>query len=358
MLPSVGLQPAKPKLVRSGLFQRQYKQPIRGTHNDVASASPVIGPLTVKGSRTSTTTSMTTRTCAEHVEPGECVESIEPVKRVGPILKYRGSKWRLAPWILQHFPSPTSYTTYIEPYFGSGAVFFTKPPSKYEILNDISGEVVNLFRVVRDHGPALAALVQMTPWARAEYEASYTASNAPVTSHCDERLEAARRFLVRCWQAQHLDFTRQTAWPHQGSKAHSSTTALWAKLPDRLLHSIARLKTAEIECRPATELIARNARPEVLLYVDPPYVLTTRGRRRLYVQEMSDGEHAELLDLLDAHSGPVVLSGYPNALYDQRLCLSAHRGRWTRFEANAIAEGGGRRTEVLWVKGKRANHND
>lgn len=259
---------------------------------------------------------------------------------IGPILKYRGSKWRLASWILQQFPSPTSYTTYIEPFFGSGAVFFTKPPSKHEILNDISGDVVNLFRVLREHGQALAALIQMTPWARAEYEASY----APVNSVCDERLEAARRFLVRCWQAQHLDFTRQTAWCHQGSKAHSSTTALWAKLPERLLQTIERLKTAEIECRPATELIARNARPEVLLYVDPPYVLATRGRRRLYFQEMSDEEHANLLELLDAHPGSVVLSGYANALYDERL------RHWKRLEAAAIAEGGGRRTEVLWVK--------
>lgn len=265
-------------------------------------------------------------------------------ERVGPILKYRGSKWRLAPWILEHFPSPTTYTTYIEPFFGSGAVFFTKPPSRHEILNDISGEVVNVFRILREHGHALAALIQMTPWARAEYEASYEASYAPVNSLCDERLEAARRFLVRCWQAQHLDFTRHTAWRHQGAKTNSSTTALWAKLPDRLVHTIARLKMAEIECCPAAELIARNARTDVLLYVDPPYMLTTRGRRRLYVQEMSDAEHAALLEALDAHPGPVVLSGYAHPLYDTRL------SHWRRFETASVAEGGGQRTEVLWVK--------
>lgn len=257
-----------------------------------------------------------------------------------PILKYRGSKWRLAPWILQHFPAPTTYTTYLEPYFGSGAVFFCKPPSQYEILNDISGEVVNLFRVLREHGPALAALVEMTPWARSEYDASY----APICSSCEDRLEAARRFLVRCWQAQYLDFSRHTAWRHQGPKAHSSTTALWAKLPERLLQAVVRLKTAEIECRPALDLIATHRRQDVLLYVDPPYVLATRGRRHLYLQEMSDADHLQLLDALETHPGPVVLSGYAHPLYDQRL---AH---WARDEAPAIAEGGGRRTEVLWVK--------
>lgn len=258
----------------------------------------------------------------------------------GPILKYRGSKWRLAPWILRHFPASATYTTYIEPYFGSGAVFFRKPPSKYEILNDLSGDVVNLFRVLREHGRALAALVQMTPWARQEYDASYV----PICSSCEDRLETARRFLVRCWQAQHLDFTRHTAWRHQGPNSHSSSTGLWAKLPERLVQTIDRLKPAEIECRPALDLIRRHARPEALLYVDPPYVLETRGRRKLYLREMSNADHLELLEALDAHPGPVALSGYPSALYDQRL---AH---WRRFEASAVAEGGGKRTEVLWVK--------
>src|SRR5690349_21069220 len=101
-------------------------------------AEPLTTALSVATSReTSITNSADSGSNAERFE------------RIGPVLKYRGSKWRLAPWILQHFPSPASYTTYIEPYFGSGAVFFTMPPSKHEILNDISGEVVNLFRVIR-----------------------------------------------------------------------------------------------------------------------------------------------------------------------------------------------------------------
>ncbi|MGH2503443.1 MAG: DNA adenine methylase [Ktedonobacterales bacterium] len=258
----------------------------------------------------------------------------------GPVLKYRGSKWRLAPWILRHFPAPSTFTTYIEPYFGSGAVFFAKSPSKHEILNDLSGEVVNLFRVLREHGQALAALIQMTPWARAEYDASFDACYTA----CDEHLEAARRFLVRCWQAQHLDFTRRTAWRHCGRDTHSSTTALWQKLPTRLLEAVARLQQAEIECLPALEVIARHQHAHVLLYVDPPYVLATRGRRRLYEHELSDAEHEALLAALNAHPGPVILSGYAHPLYDERL---AH---WTRDEAPAVAEGGGRRTEVLWVK--------
>jgi len=314
---------------------------------------------------------------AARLVPSPIVPVVTPPRQLsGPVLKYRGSKWRLASWILDHFPTPDTYTTYIEPFFGSGAVFFTKPPSKHEILNDINGDVVNFFRVLREHAHALAALIQMTPWARAEYDASYAPARCPcfvvscsggvdpatgtsgggcktcgncrscmtTALTCDDRLEAARRFVVRCWQAQHLDLTRHTVWRHNGPRAHSSTTSLWAKVPERLLAAAERLKRAEIECRPALELIARHARPDVVLYVDPPYVLSTRGRRRLYTKELSDAEHVALLEALDAHPGPVVLSGYTSRLYDTRL---AH---WRRYETGSVAEGGGARTEVLWVK--------
>lgn len=284
--------------------------------------------------------------------PGGRAPTAEPVVESvshssGPVLKYRGSKWRLAPWIIRQFPA---HRTYIEPYFGSGAVFFTKPPSRHEIINDLSGDVINLFRMLRERGSELAALIAMTPWARAEYEASYAVCGdeddnplAAVYRTLDP-LEAARRFLVRCWQAAHLDFSRHTIWRHQGPAAHSSTTALWAKLPGRLRWAVERLKDAEIECVPALELIARNNRPDVLLYVDPPYVLSTRQRRRLYEHEMSDADHAELLEALDRHSGAVVLSGYPHPLYERRLA------QWRRIEAASIAEGGGKRIEVLWIK--------
>jgi DNA adenine methylase len=79
---------------------------------------------------------------------------------IKPILKYLGAKWNCASWIISHFPA---HAHYVEPYFGSGAVFFNKQPAKHEVINDLSGDVVNLFRVIRDSAPDLAALIEMTP---------------------------------------------------------------------------------------------------------------------------------------------------------------------------------------------------
>src|SRR5258708_9224550 len=86
---------------------------------------------------------------------------------IKPVLKYPGAKWRLADWIIQHLPP---HKMYIEPFLGSGAIFFNKKPSEFELLNDRDGDVVNLFRVMRDSGQELAERIELTPWARSEYE--------------------------------------------------------------------------------------------------------------------------------------------------------------------------------------------
>lgn len=111
---------------------------------------------------------------------------------IAPVLKYPGAKWRLAVWILERMPP---HEQYVEPFFGSGAVFFRKQPSRLETINDLDGDVVNLFRVIREAPEELAAAAWATPWAREEYEASYERPGGL------DPAERARRFLVRCWQS-------------------------------------------------------------------------------------------------------------------------------------------------------------
>ncbi len=262
-------------------------------------------------------------------------------ERVKPVLKYPGSKWQVAPWIVRHFPS---HRFYCEPFFGSGAVFFTMQSSEYEVINDRSASVVNLFRVLREHGPELAAAIELTPWARDEYEASYYVTG--------DSFEDARRFLVRCWQAHGTRPSHRTGWRNRGSVDGGATTALWNQLPGRMLALVERLKHAEIENRPALEIITRYADDRgCLLYCDPPYVLDTRSGRKIYEDEMTDADHVALLDALEQHRGPVVLSGYANPLYDERLRY------WQRVEFPALAEKGQVRLEVLWLNAQARQAN-
>lgn len=259
-----------------------------------------------------------------------------------PVLKYPGSKATLAPWIVQHFPA---HTHYLEPYCGSAAVFFAKPPSEHEILNDLNSSIVNLFRMLRNRAQTeeLARLIELTPWSEEEFvdcECSYEDGPDPV--------ENARRFLVRCWMAHGVRFrggNGRQGFKHNGLSGHQYPALRWLDVPDRLLATVERLRGVEIRHKPAIELIVAYNHPDCLIYADPPYVRSTRNDR-YYTHEMTNDEHLALLDVLDGHSGPVVLSGYAHPLYDERL---AH---WQRMTAPAVAEHGRERTEVLWLNAK------
>lgn len=93
------------------------------------------------------------------------------------ILKYPGAKWRIADWIISHFPP---HKVYLEPFFGSGACFFNKVPAYIETINDLDGDIVNLFKVCREHPQELAQLINLTPFARDEFQNCYERSNNPI----------------------------------------------------------------------------------------------------------------------------------------------------------------------------------
>ena len=257
-----------------------------------------------------------------------------PAAEVKPVLKYAGAKWRLADWIIDHFPQ---HEIYLEPFFGSGAVFFRKPPARLETINDLDGNVVNLFRVLREEPEQLAALIELTPWARDEYYSSYEKTGEP--------LEDARRFLVRCWQAFGTMTAARTGWRHSATGRSPVMPRQWCGLPERLSAAAWRLKDAQIENMDAEQLIKKYNDPRCLIYADPPYTPETR-RKHIYAEEMTLEQHLQLLEALKAHSGSVVLSGYDNEIYNDMLT------DWRRVQKTAYAERGQERTEVLWIKGE------
>lgn len=249
-----------------------------------------------------------------------------------PLLKYPGAKWALASWIVEHLPA---HVHYVEPYAGSLAVFFQKPLSAHEVINDLSGDVINFFQVVRDRPDELSDLLLFTPWSREEYYLSYERTG--------DALEDARRFAVRAWQAHGFKTNCRTGWRHNGVKSVQPVTARWKRLPEIVLLAAERLRDAEIEAKTAIEVISYYNARNVLLYADPPYPLGTRKGRKMYQFEMTDADHQALLTKLDAHAGPVVLSSYENDLYNERL------PHWQKVYQVARADKGGDRVEVLYL---------
>lgn len=257
-----------------------------------------------------------------------------------PVLRYHGGKWLLAPWIISHFPRHRAYT---EAYGGAASVLLRKPRSHAEIYNDLDGEIVNVFRVLRDQHQAreLAQALRLTPFARAEFDLSYVETDDPV--------EQARRTIARAFMGFGSAAASRTVTGFRANSNRSGTTPArdWLNFPDVIPAFIERLRGVVIECRPAMEVIAQHDTPKTLHYVDPPYHHDTRkfhrGRCGQYRHEMTNEQHAELLDALKALKGMVILSGYPCDLYDNALA------DWTRVEREALADGARKRTEVLWI---------
>ena len=104
-----------------------------------------------------------------------------------------------------------------------------------------------------------------------------------------------------------------------------------------------RLRGVQIENRPAVELIRRFNYPNVLIYADPPYLLSTRQRRKQYRHEMTDDDHMELLEALKAHKGPAIISGYDSDLYNREL-----KG-WYKDGRTSFTQTASRRKEIIWM---------
>lgn len=247
------------------------------------------------------------------------------------ILNYPGSKWGMAEWIINHMPK---HEVYLEPFFGSGAVFFNKSPVKIETINDLDGRIVNLFKVIRDYPEELARLVAFTPLSRQEYKNSYEADPDP--------LEDARRFLIRCWQAIGAKTSDITGWRSSISVNSPNNAKQWDAIPSVITEVAQRLKGAQIENQDALQLIQRYNRSNVLIYADPPYLISTRTNRH-YAHEMKDQDHLDLLEVLTDHEGPVLLSGYKNELYQK------HLKDWHMEEKQVLAEAGAKKSEILWM---------
>lgn len=255
------------------------------------------------------------------------------------VLKYPGSKWSMVDWILSNFPEGYEKMTYIEPYFGSGAVFLNKNRSVIETINDLDGNVINLFRVIREYPEELARLIEFTPWSRDEYNLSYHLTG--------DALEDARRFLIRMWQAIGAKSSDITRWRNNIKANNGNLSQFNLRLPKQILEVASRLKhtnssLVQIENQPAIRLIERHRKRNVFMYLDPPYEHSTR-KNRIYKHEMSEEDHEELLKAILLHPGPVMLSGYENKLYNQYLA------NWNTQRLKVNAEGGAKRVEVIWM---------
>jgi len=262
-----------------------------------------------------------------------------------PPFTYFGGKTMVAPQIVALLPP---HEHYVEPFAGSLAVLLAKRPSRFETVNDLDGDLVNFWQVLRDDPEGLERACALTPHSRAEHEASYDLDGT-------EGLERARRTWVRLTQGRGGSM-RRAGWRYYVNPAgqYSSMPGYLEAYVGRTAAAAARLHAVSLERKPAVELIRQYGQHDgVLIYADPPYLASVRnprgkraGHGREYSAEMlTEEQHAELADALKAARAAIVLSGYHSPLYED-LYDGWHRVQISTFNGNAT--GDRTRTEVLW----------
>lgn len=249
------------------------------------------------------------------------------------ILKYPGAKNRIAEWIISFIPE---HKVYVEPYAGSLAVLLNKPRCHIETVNDLDNDVVNFFKVLREHTEEFVRLIELTPYARQEYEQSY------ITLDTDTEVEKARKFCVKCWQGFGCGNNYHNGFKN-GQRSNSPNPAkAFSKLPKTVREVAKRLQGVQIENLPALEILKRYDTEDVFAYIDPPYLPGTR-KGYLYRHEMNIDGHEELLETIKKHPGRFLISGYDNDLYNDILI------GWKKVQKDTTAEHGLKRTETLWM---------
>jgi len=254
-----------------------------------------------------------------------------------------GGKFSHLDWLLPLLPKCHHYC---EPFAGSAAVLLNREPSPIETYNDLDGEVCNFFRVLRNQNKKLVRAIGLTPFSREEFAIACELDGK------QSALERARRFYARARQVR--TGLAQTATVGRWANCMDTSRAGMSGVVSRWLGGIEllpqigeRLIRVQIENRPAVDVIRLYDSPNTLFYCDPPYVHDTRGDSKAYGHEMTDKQHRELADALNAAKGMVAFSNYDcdliNNLYPEK--------RWRKIVGPAKTNHSTKdiRTEVLWV---------
>ncbi|HDH1436806.1 TPA: DNA adenine methylase [Klebsiella quasipneumoniae subsp. similipneumoniae] len=262
------------------------------------------------------------------------------VKIKHPAIRYHGGKFRLAPWIIEQMPE---HVCYVEPFGGAASVLLQKPRSYSEVYNDLDGEVVNLFRVLRN--PELNQRLQdacrLTPYSRDEF----CHAQQPAT----DSVERARRMVVRACMGfgSAAGIGGNSGFRGDSKRKYATAAHLWERYPENLAALCQRLQGVIIENKDALSVMRAHDAQTTLHYIDPPYVPETRVQgNRYYAYEMTVEGHEQLLAVARTMTGMVMISGYDTEVYNDMLSGWAKTEKTSRISAG---RGTKVRTECLWL---------
>ena len=261
-----------------------------------------------------------------------------------PITWY-GGKFHMSQKIIEFFPK---HQTYVEVFGGAAHILFKKEKSAIEIYNDLDEGLVNFFEILRNEEKAkkLISKLKLTPYSRKEHEKCLETWNKT-----ENKIEKARRWYVSLMQSFSGQFAGSWAYSKSTSRrGMSSNVSKWLRyIDERILKSIERLRTIQIENLDFRKIISKYDNKDTLFYLDPPYVHNTRVDTNSYDNEMTNEDHRDLMKILENLEGKFVLSGYDNPIYNEANFNKKTIGEYSKrarvtSEKNKRTKG----EEIIW----------
>jgi DNA adenine methylase len=311
-------------------------------------------------------------------QPDQLREAIEELKKefldgiptpscIMAPFKWAGGKSRIARWIVQYIPKGKIY---VEPFAGAASVFWHLPtPFPIEVLNDLDGDIVNLYQVLQDKAKLeeLAHRLIFTPYARAEFVRALQIAKDPTATDIDR----AWAFFVK--QNQGFGGNAKTAgsWGRSITTVNNnmaSTTSSWRTRLRLFGFWHERLSRVQIDCIDGIECIRYWDTPDTVFYIDPPYAPETRKSLRLYKNEPDLAYHERLVETILAAKGKVMLSCYDHPVYDpltnsgwrkltkETSCHMAGRIRGSKLQGSGAAKAHVPRMETLYLNYDPSSH--
>lgn len=216
-----------------------------------------------------------------------------------PPLTYYGGKQMLSKLIIELMPE---HNVYCEPFFGGGAVYFAKPKSNIEVINDINGELINFYKIIKTKFNKLQKEIQITLHSRESHLAARIIYKNPKLFD-----EVKRAWAIWTLANQSYASKLNGTWGYD-KKENRSAKQLYNKRKNFTKEYAERLENTEIECMDALEVIKVRDSKTTFFYLDPPYIETNQGHYKGYTKE----EYEKLLKLLSKIKGKFLLSSYPN----------------------------------------------
>jgi DNA adenine methylase len=259
------------------------------------------------------------------------------------ILKYYGGKHYISKFLLDYIPT---HDLYVEPFFGGGNLFFSKPPSTMEIINDLSLNIYSLYSVISDSDKyhTLQQRIALTP-----YSEKFRDDYKELLNNSDLSIED-RAFYYLYVNRSSFNGVGGFSCTRLVRNSMIRSVSDYLSLIEHLDKIHARIRSAVVLNRDAMDIIPKYDSETTFFYLDPPYIQSTRKSSQKYMIEMNDNDHENLVDLLLKCKGKVLLSGYDTSIYDRLV-----ENGWNKISFESLNVGSDA-IENIWINYSKLNN--